>query len=44
METKPTRALFKATRKGKSKIGSTVHEPEVSFEGNGGYVKPPQQQ
>jgi hypothetical protein len=44
IETKPTRALFKAVRKGKSKIGSAVHEPEVTYKENGGYVKPPQQQ
>jgi hypothetical protein len=41
METKPARALFKAARKGKCKIGSTVHEPKVTFEEKGGYVKPP---
>jgi hypothetical protein len=40
-ETKPARALFKAARKGKSKIGSVVHEPEVTSKEKRGYVKPP---
>jgi hypothetical protein len=44
IETKLARALFKAARKGKSKIGLAVHEPEVTSEEKGGYVKPPQQQ
>jgi hypothetical protein len=35
METKLARALFKAARKGKSKIGSAVHEPKVTYEERG---------
>jgi hypothetical protein len=36
------RALFKAARKGKSKLGSPVIEPKVKTRENGSFVKPPQ--
>jgi hypothetical protein len=42
MESKPARALFKAARKGKSKIGSAATEPVVTSEEKGGCAKPPQ--
>jgi hypothetical protein len=35
------RALFKASRKGKNKMVSVVHEYEVTSEKKGGFVKPP---
>jgi hypothetical protein len=42
MELKPARALFKAARKGKSKIGPAVNEPIVATKKKGGCAKPPQ--
>jgi hypothetical protein len=44
MESKPVRALFKAARKGKSKIGLAGFEPDVATEKKGGCAKPLQNQ
>jgi hypothetical protein len=43
-EKTPTRALFKAARKGKSKMVSAINETADSSGRNGGFAKPPQQQ
>jgi hypothetical protein len=43
-EKSPTRAIYKAARKGKNKLVSIVIASKFEFEMKGGFVKPPQQQ
>jgi hypothetical protein len=43
-EKTPARAIFKAARKGKNKIGSVEVISSLDSERKGGFVKPPQQQ